>query len=297
MSSVLHGIARRAPYPAKRALYAGLEALDPAYRWLFAATRRATPPLPPMRLRARVGKARGIAKFLRTGRRCARAIEEAASSLGRPLPGLERVLDFGCGCGRTILGLGAPPAGGITGCDVDAECIEWCRRHLSGDFVVSDFAPPLPFSDGAFELVYSVSVLTHLDRERQERWLQELSRVLAPGGIALITVQGARAYELFRGDVAYSTRAVGDVLAARGALEEERFVHVPYDTFRGDGTAFPGVRDSYGLTFQSRAQLEAEWGRSFDVLRVDEAAVDDFQDLVVLRRRGAAPAGRRGTPR
>jgi SAM-dependent methyltransferase len=106
-----------------------------------------------------------------------------------------RVLDFGCGCARVLDALGRSwPAGELVGVDVDAEAIAWCQAHLAStaSFVHGPDEPPLPFASGSFDLVYAVSVFTHLSPARQEVWLDELLRVLAPGGTAIITIYGSR---------------------------------------------------------------------------------------------------------
>ena len=55
-------------------------------------------------------------------------------------------------------------------------------------FEVTSPVPPLPFSDGFFELVYGHSVFTHLGKQDQHAWLLELVRVTQPGGYCLVTV-------------------------------------------------------------------------------------------------------------
>jgi SAM-dependent methyltransferase len=44
----------------------------------------------------------------------------------------------------------------------------------------------LPFADGAFDLVMSVDVLTHLPRGQEQLAAHELARVLAPGGLLVL---------------------------------------------------------------------------------------------------------------
>jgi SAM-dependent methyltransferase len=45
--------------------------------------------------------------------------------------------------------------------------------------------------DATFDLVYSLSVFTHLSEPLQRFWIDELARVLRPGGFLLITTHGA----------------------------------------------------------------------------------------------------------
>jgi SAM-dependent methyltransferase len=88
-----------------------------------------------------------------------------------PLTGVRpghRILDVGCGA----LGLrGLEPELDITGCDlVD-------RPVYPGTFVRADAAEELPFEDGAFDLVYSSSVIEHVAPARRGRFAHELKRV------------------------------------------------------------------------------------------------------------------------
>jgi SAM-dependent methyltransferase len=79
-----------------------------------------------------------------------------------------RILDVGCG----RLGLRAlDPELDVTGVDlVD-------RPEYPGPFVRADAAERLPFNDGAFDLVYSNSVLEHVAPERREAFAAEILRV------------------------------------------------------------------------------------------------------------------------
>ena len=82
-------------------------------------------------------------------------------------PGV-RILDVGCGA----LGLrGLEPDLDITGVDL----ID--RPAYPGPFVRADATERLPFGDGAFDLVYSSSVVEHVPAARRGAYADEIRRV------------------------------------------------------------------------------------------------------------------------
>jgi SAM-dependent methyltransferase len=48
----------------------------------------------------------------------------------------------------------------------------------------------LPYADNTFDIIYGISVFTHLPLEKHYEWKDELARVLKKGGIILFTTQG-----------------------------------------------------------------------------------------------------------
>lgn len=147
-------------------------------------------PVPPPRLLVAVAGTPKVEWFLESGRRGADSIAEAAERNGRPVTSLGSLLDFGCGCGRVIrhwqdLELAAH------GSDYNEKLVEWCRAHLPfGTFTTNALVPPLPYENDSFDLVYALSVFTHLPEELQLPWMDDLRRVLAPGGLLLVTTHG-----------------------------------------------------------------------------------------------------------
>jgi SAM-dependent methyltransferase len=143
-------------------------------------------PVPPADLIVRVAGTPDVDWFLEGGRLGYETVRAHAQ------PGPESVLDFGCGCGRVTrywLSSGTE----VAGSDLNDDAVEWCRRNLPfARFEDNGLAPPLAFDDGAFDLVYGLSVFTHLPEELQVAWLHELSRVLRPGGRLLLTTHGKR---------------------------------------------------------------------------------------------------------
>jgi SAM-dependent methyltransferase len=175
------------------------------------------------------------------------------------------------------------PHARCTGCDVDAAAITWAARHLPTlDWSLSGAVPPLPFGAGVFDLVYSISVFSHLDEPLADRWLAELRRVLAPGGIALLTVHGPYAFEQFRTG-AVRTRWCPSAAFSRGPLADDELLFEPYVRSVFNRAELPGVGASYGLTFHGHGYLRRHWPAWLEVLDVRTRAVSDWQDVVVCR--------------
>jgi SAM-dependent methyltransferase len=112
--------------------------------------------------------------FLESGRAAAKSIRDAVPV---PLESLGSLLDFGCGCGRVVRWWSELP-GEVHGSDANRTLVRWCRENLPfGTYGVNGPEPPLGYAADSFDLVYALSVLTHLPVETQERWLDELARV------------------------------------------------------------------------------------------------------------------------
>jgi SAM-dependent methyltransferase len=143
------------------------------------------PPLPPRRLMVRVAGTADADWFLRSGRA---AYDSIAAHV--PLGETESILDFGCGCGR-VTRYWDGFEGSVSGSDVSTRAVDWCRTNLRfARFEANRLAPPLAFADESFDLVYALSVFTHLTDDLQLAWRDELRRVLRPGGRLLLTTHG-----------------------------------------------------------------------------------------------------------
>jgi SAM-dependent methyltransferase len=213
--------------------------------------------------------------YLERGR-AARAAIERMLPADWAWPG-KTVLDFGCGTGRAVRHLAAEaPECELWGSDIDAACIEWDSAHLSPPvtFVVNDELPPLPFPDGKFDLVYALSVFTHIS-DAWAAWLLEMDRILAPGGRLVATFMGEGMSEAVSGEP-WNQALVG------------MNVHLP-----GQGWDLGGP-----MVLHSPWWIEEHWGRLFEVERlvplgfIDYAAAtgqDDHGAAALRKREGPAP--------
>jgi SAM-dependent methyltransferase len=151
-------------------------------------------PLPPLEIAGRAGPiASGDfrAHYKEVGRLCREAITDRLPE-DWTWEG-KRALDFGCGAGRVLRHF-LPESDRCLfhGCDIDEPALAWAIEHLSPPFELfaSREMPPLRRPDASFDLVWAMSVFTHLEHESWSAWLLELHRVLKPGGILIAFLQG-----------------------------------------------------------------------------------------------------------
>jgi len=105
----------------------------------------------------------------------------------------KKILDWGCGPGRVIRHLPSVIGNGCEyfGTDYNKQTIDWCSRNLPGiSFNCNSLAAQLPYSDNYFDVIYGISIFTHLSEQLHYDWYNELFRILNPGGIMFLTTQG-----------------------------------------------------------------------------------------------------------
>ena len=98
----------------------------------------------------------------------------------------DRVLELGCGVGRIGLQL-APKVGRWEGADISANMLEVARSRLAGysnvGFTELKRSRLDGLDDASFDKVYCVAVFIHMDKEDFFLYLEEIARVLKPGGL------------------------------------------------------------------------------------------------------------------
>ena len=202
--------------------------LEPTYRTyerVRAARTRHDPeaqaedglPVPPPHLIVRVAGTPDAAWFLESGRLAAQSITEVLERAGTRIGSLDSMLDFGCGCGRVVrhwTGLDVK----VCGSDLSGAAIDWCRENLPfARFETNGLSPPLGFGGESFDFAYALSVLTHLPEAIQHDWMDELRRVVRPGGLVLVTTHGERYLERLDADEQQRFRA-GELVVRWGEV-------------------------------------------------------------------------------
>ena len=254
------------PRPVQLVIIKAAQRNRRVYRWLMFRhvdlKDRATgisAYLPPAEMRYRVSASPHADNFIAIGKKCALDIKSALKKVDIELESFNRILDFGCGCGRTLVHIRPlAPKAQFTGTDIDAKAIKWCREHIDfALFSLSKPKPPIEYATESFDFIYAISVFTHLDENYQFRWLEELRRIIKPGGILLVTLHGSK--------------------NGQGFVFERSY----------EEGLFP---DWYQNAYHSHDYVLENFGKFFAVLDYSPKGMNNSQDVVVLQKRSDGSA-------
>ncbi len=99
----------------------------------------------------------------------------------------DRILDFGCGYGRTLHELDRAGFTDLTGIDFSSTLIERGKKAYPTLNLTAYPGGPLPYEDGSFDAIVVLGVFTCMpETKTQAETLIELKRVLRPGGVLYV---------------------------------------------------------------------------------------------------------------
>jgi ubiquinone/menaquinone biosynthesis C-methylase UbiE len=128
----------------------------------------------------------------------------------------------------------------------------------------------LPFPADSFDLVISTCTLPMISDDSRLNWLNELQRIVCPGGLVLLAIPGVAQATLQRSPSSW--------------LESVHRAGILY-TGTDPETNQPSARQEHAVSaFQSHDYVRTQWSGNFDVLDII-GAIANSQDLVIMRRR------------
>jgi len=136
-----------------------------------------------------------------------------------------------------------------------------------------------------FDLIYGLSVFTHLPESSATKWLLEMQRVLKPGGILIVSIHGMTALNTIKNSALHQEMFnLSPEVAARTIenFQQEPFVFFTYDQ---NTIQVAKAGSDYGNTFIHPDYIYEKWAiEGFKVLDVIPGGLRNWQDLVVLQR-------------
>jgi SAM-dependent methyltransferase len=206
----------------------------------------------------------------------------------------EKVLDIGCGIGRIAIPLQSylGKEGAYEGFDIDKRGIDWCKKHIStkhpnfqfkyvdlynkyynswGKIHAEGFS--FPYEDNSFDLVFAVSVFTHMLTEQVVQYFKETQRVLKPGGRILFTffLLNEETEELIKEDKS----------KAKFIFSDDQLAHYSHKNTPEAETAYPEV-------WVKKELEKAEIGHQLEIYPGTWSGREkgvSYQDLIVAKAR------------
>ncbi len=189
---------------------------------------------------------------------------------GKHIGDFRRILDFGVGCGRVLRPIARTyPNVAMTGTDIDPEAIAWLATNYGefGTFITAPHTPPIVLPGRSFDLIYAISVFTHLPEDMQWHWLSELVRLLDDNGIAIITVHGENYLKQFPEEQQAAAAASGGFLYNDAASETD------------------GLPAFYKNSYHTETYVRSRWSEYFDIITYVPLGSEKHQDIILCRKR------------
>lgn len=114
------------------------------------------------------------------------------------IQGPNKILEWGCGVARIVRHIPnlIDKNSMVVGIDINEEMINWNSSNIPNiNFKKVDYCPPTCFDNNQFNLVFALSVFTHIEFKFHAIWLEEIQRIISENGIFLFTTHGKK-YEI-----------------------------------------------------------------------------------------------------
>ena len=206
-----------------------------------------------------------IRDYLADGWRTMSELVLLLEEVNHPLLRTKSVLEFASGHGRftrhLVKALGAER---VVANDVVVDSVEFERKTFGVEGFVSPSVPEQVQWNQQHDLVFVLSLFTHLPASTWSRWLRRIFDMVAPGGVLVFTTHGAEA-----------------VRKQNVTLDENGYFFVA----SSESNAIDG--QEYGTTFTSEAFVRARIAETLPEARLLKVAERQFwhhQDAIVIEK-------------
>jgi SAM-dependent methyltransferase len=216
----------------------------------------------------------GVAAYLECGRATIDDVRRLAHQAGTDVAHASWV-EIGAGYGRLVRLLAETvPPDRINAIELDPNAAQFCGDELRIRTLRS--TPTFDVdTDEQFDIVFAISVMTHVDRAASLRFLRLGARLLQPGGAFVFTSHGEHALAMIGDQELSCFGGERDQLARE--LQRTGLVYRPYRFTRGE----------YGMTWHRPdvvRELLAEADPTLEVVAHEPGGLLGYQDLWAVRR-------------
>lgn len=234
------------------------------------------PPLPPEDLRYLAGGSAAPDEYLLEGSKLFLAIDKLVD-----LKNSKAILDFGCGSGRLLRFLSRYARhADMVGVDIEPRHMQWAASNLEfATFTIARKLPPLLMTDQRFDTAVALSVFSHLPEDSHMCWMKELARIVAPGGLVIVSTLGQGAIDAALANARYFAEL--DITEKEFKNAQREFGEKGFSFVLQATHSLP----DYGIALASKEWIERFWGEHFEVVTHIPRWLMSFQDGYLLRRR------------
>ncbi len=217
--------------------------------------------------------------------------ETIAAHAAPAAPGKQlAVLDFGAGLGRILRYLYQfVPEHSYAASEVNPLAVDWAKQvYREANVFKTDSQPPLPLPSASIDVAYAWSIFSHYAEELHLQWLKELARVLKPGGLLIVTVQGRTLIDRMakEPEIRHVMR-LGDPSACERLKQEfETAGYSFYESYGEAGAPAFGINAAtFGMAFISPDYMAKNWMTDYELVKFEAGMISNWQDYAILRRR------------
>jgi SAM-dependent methyltransferase len=218
--------------------------------------------------------------YAQVGENVVQILEETIETCGRSWSDLGKVLEVGCNYGRITRQLitKVEPAR-VYGCDILQEGPDFCAKEFKVNSLPPTYSEGFP-KEPLFDIVFLISVFTHLSNAVIATLLKEIEKSMQPGAILMFTAHGpisAAKVQIYGPLWVDKHKEIGDALDDSGCY----FKEYSYGT------------DMLGMSWHTEDRmlnLVREACPSLQIKNYGAARLDNHQDVYVFQKPGAATA-------
>jgi len=136
------------------------------------------------------------AEYFKIGEIIVECLLDVLKDLNYNIDHIHSFLDFACGYGRSIRFLvHRIPKDKVTVADVDKSAVDFCKKTFGVKGFYSVMDPEKLYHNDKYDIIYVVSLFTHLALPLWEAWFKRLYDLLNDNGVLIFSTHGASVYE------------------------------------------------------------------------------------------------------